>query len=92
MLTDIDKDTVSYAPNFDGSREEPTVLPSMAIGLGVAWLISPFFSLILLGNDARSPATFSLVATLFLGVTLLVSLRPALTASRVEPVDVLRSE
>ena len=33
MITDIDKDTVLYAPNFDGSREEPTVLPAMAPNL-----------------------------------------------------------
>ena len=28
MLLDIDKNTVDFAPNFDGSLEEPTVLPS----------------------------------------------------------------
>lgn len=28
MLTDIDKDTVDFAPNFDESRDEPVVLPS----------------------------------------------------------------
>lgn len=28
MLVDIDKDTVEFAPNFDGSLEEPLVLPS----------------------------------------------------------------
>ena len=28
MLADIDKDTVDFAPNFDESLEEPTVLPS----------------------------------------------------------------
>ncbi len=28
MLVDIDKDTVDFAPNFDDSLEEPTVLPS----------------------------------------------------------------
>ncbi len=28
LLTDIDKDTVDFAPNYDGSREEPTVLPA----------------------------------------------------------------
>jgi DNA gyrase subunit A len=28
MLVDIDKDTVDFAPNFDGSLEEPTVLPA----------------------------------------------------------------
>jgi DNA gyrase subunit A len=28
MLTDIDKNTVDYAPNYDDSRKEPRVLPS----------------------------------------------------------------
>jgi DNA gyrase subunit A len=28
LLEDIDKETVRFAPNFDGQREEPTVLPS----------------------------------------------------------------
>jgi len=28
MLTDIEKDTVDFIPNYDGSRQEPSVLPS----------------------------------------------------------------
>jgi DNA gyrase subunit A len=28
MLTDIDKDTVDFGPNYDGSEKEPLVLPS----------------------------------------------------------------
>ena len=28
MLADIDKDTVDYAPNYDGSKKEPSVMPS----------------------------------------------------------------
>ncbi len=28
LLDDIDKDTVDFAPNYDGSREEPQVLPA----------------------------------------------------------------
>ncbi len=28
MLRDIDKDTVDFAPNYDGSRREPLVLPA----------------------------------------------------------------
>lgn len=28
MLADIDKETVDFAPNYDGSEKEPTVLPS----------------------------------------------------------------
>lgn len=33
MLDDIDKETVDFVPNFDGSTEEPTVLPSKAPNL-----------------------------------------------------------
>src|SRR3989344_1004111 len=28
MLTDIDKDTVNFIPNYDGTRKEPVVMPS----------------------------------------------------------------
>ena len=28
MLTDIDKETVDFIPNYDDSRKEPSVLPS----------------------------------------------------------------
>ena len=28
LLDDLDKDTVDFSPNYDGSREEPTVLPA----------------------------------------------------------------
>ena len=27
MLADIEHDTVDFVPNYDGTREEPTVLP-----------------------------------------------------------------
>lgn len=33
MLRDLEKDTVSWAPNFDGSKQEPTVLPAAAPNL-----------------------------------------------------------
>lgn len=33
MLRDLDKDTVTWAPNFDGSKQEPTVLPAAAPNL-----------------------------------------------------------
>jgi DNA gyrase subunit A len=33
LLADIDKNTVRFAPNFDGSLREPTVLPSKAPNL-----------------------------------------------------------
>jgi DNA gyrase subunit A len=33
MLTDLEKDTVEWTPNFDGSKQEPTVLPAAAPNL-----------------------------------------------------------
>lgn len=33
MLRDLEKETVSWAPNFDGSKQEPTVLPAAAPNL-----------------------------------------------------------
>lgn len=51
MLTDIDKETVDYEPNFDDSHEEPKVLPSRypnllvngstGIAVGMATNIAP---------------------------------------------------
>ncbi|MCX6160805.1 MAG: DNA gyrase subunit A, partial [Ignavibacteriae bacterium] len=51
MLTDIDKNTVKFAPNFDETLKEPTVLPSMlpnllingsnGIAVGMATNIAP---------------------------------------------------
>ncbi len=51
MLQDIDKDTVRFAPNFDDSLEEPTVLPTIipnllmngseGIAVGMATKIPP---------------------------------------------------
>ncbi len=52
MLQDIDQDTVDFVPNFDGSLEEPSVLPcrlpmlllngSNGIAVGMATNIPPF--------------------------------------------------
>lgn len=51
MLLDIEKDTVNFTPNYDGSTKEPTVLPSklpnlllngsMGIAVGMATNIPP---------------------------------------------------
>jgi DNA gyrase subunit A len=51
MLADIDKDTVDFIPNYDGSQKEPVVLPSrlpnlllngqMGIAVGMATNIPP---------------------------------------------------
>ena len=51
MLADIDKDTVNFRPNYDGSRQEPVVLPAkvpnlllngqIGIAVGMATNIPP---------------------------------------------------
>ncbi len=51
MLADLDKDTVDFVPNYDGSQKEPVVLPSklpnlllngqMGIAVGMATNIPP---------------------------------------------------
>ena len=51
MLTDIDKDTVDFIPNYDDRLKEPTVLPSrypnllvngsVGIAVGMATNIPP---------------------------------------------------
>ncbi len=51
LLRDIDKETVDFVPNYDGSRQEPTVFPSaipnlllngaMGIAVGMATKIPP---------------------------------------------------
>ena len=51
MLQDLEKDTVAWAPNFDGSKQEPTVLPAavpnlllngtLGIAVGMATNIPP---------------------------------------------------
>ena len=51
LLLDLDKDTVKWIPNYDGSQQEPTVLPaklpnlllngSMGIAVGMATSIPP---------------------------------------------------
>ncbi len=51
MLTDIDKDTVEFNPNYDGTQKEPVILPAklpnllingtMGIAVGMATNIAP---------------------------------------------------
>jgi len=51
MMTDIEKETVDFVPNYDGSRQEPSVLPAkvpqlllngtMGIAVGMATNIPP---------------------------------------------------
>ena len=67
LLRDIEKDTVDFAPNFDDSREEPTVLPSKfpnllvngssGIAVGMATNIPPHNLREVVGRRASTSST-----------------------------------
>ena len=53
MLDDLDKETVDFAPNYDGSEKEPTVLPAKLPNL----LVNGSAGIAVTGSaDGRSPA------------------------------------
>jgi putative ABC transport system permease protein len=64
----------------------------IAAGVLAALLLSRLMEGLLYGVPARDPLTFAAVALLLLGVALAASILPALRASRVDPLEALRSE
>ena len=68
------------------------LLPALALGLLLAWLVAPILGVVLLGLNPRSPSTYLGVAVAFLGVGLVAALIPARRAAAVEPAEVLRGE
>ena len=68
------------------------LLPAVAVGLALAWTVSPILSAVLLGLDPRSGSTYLTVAGVFVGTGMLASLVPALRAARVDPARVLRGD
>ena len=63
-----------------------------AAGLGLGLWLSHFISAMLYGVSTLDPATYAFVICLILLVAACASLMPAIRASRVEPVQVLREE
>jgi len=63
-----------------------------AIGISLALWLSHFIASMLYGVSAVDPATYAGVVCLILLVGGFASLMPALRASRVEPVQVLREQ
>lgn len=61
-------------------------------GLLLAWLGAGTIRAFMFRVQPLDPATLTVVASLILGLALLVSLRPALRAARVDLASVLRSE
>lgn len=64
----------------------------IAIGLVAAWMLSGLISGFLVNVAPTDPLTFALIAVLFLLITALASAVPALCATRVNPMVVLRDE
>ncbi len=64
----------------------------LAVGLALAWAASRTLRALLFGVSAGDPATFSAVVSLLIIVALAACTLPALRASRVDPVRVLRQD
>jgi putative ABC transport system permease protein len=68
------------------------VAVGLAFGVGVSLALGRMVSTLLFEVDAADPATFALASAVFAVVALAVIALPARRASRVEPLDALRSE
>jgi ABC-type antimicrobial peptide transport system permease subunit len=64
----------------------------LALGLGVALLATPALRGLLFGVRPSDPATYALVAGVLLLTTLVAAGVPAVRASRIDPVVILRRE
>ena len=62
------------------------------IGLGVAWGLTRLLTSLLFEVRAVDPLTYLSAASLLLTVTLLASYLPARRVTRIDPIQVLRSE
>jgi ABC-type antimicrobial peptide transport system permease subunit len=65
-------------------------LAGVALGAAAAWAAVERLSGFLAGAPARDPAVFAAVAVGLVAVVVAASLRPALTAAKVAPAEVLR--
>jgi predicted permease len=62
------------------------------VGLGAAWGITRLLSSLLFEVSAADPVTYGLAATLLFAATLLATYLPARRVTRIDPVQVLRTE
>jgi putative ABC transport system permease protein len=67
-------------------------LVGVVIGIGIAALVSRSLSIFLFGVNPFDPLTFILVSTTLLAAGIAATYFPALRATRVDPLEALRSE
>ena len=64
----------------------------LAAGLALAWSSGRLVESQLFGITSRDPMPYAVAALLMIAVVILASISPAVAATRVDPIDVLRSE
>jgi predicted permease len=64
----------------------------LALGLAMAWYLSRFMHGMLFEVEPTDPLTFALLCVLVLAITALATLLPAIRATRVDPMEALRSD
>jgi predicted permease len=64
----------------------------LAAGLALAWFSGRLVESQLFGITSRDPMPYGVAALLMIAVVILASISPAVTATRVDPIEVLRSE
>jgi hypothetical protein len=67
------------------------VLPALVFGIPLGILASRPLSALLYGVNTADPGTLTSVALLLIAITVLATIRPALTASRIDPIALVRS-
>ncbi len=68
------------------------LVPAIAVGLSLAWLVGPVLSIMTLGMNPRSPPTLAAVGFTFLTVGLLAAAIPTAQAAATDPAEALRAE
>ena len=68
------------------------LVPAVALGMTMAWVLAPLMAVALLGGDPRSPAVYAGVGASFLAVGIGAALVPALRAAALDPARVLRGD
>jgi putative ABC transport system permease protein len=67
-------------------------LAGVVVGIAGALYLARFMAPLLYGVETRDPVTFAMVPVLLIGVTLVASWIPAVRATRVNPIEMLRHQ